>query len=210
MPDGDKVHPGLPSRYQKPYQQICEGQYSDAELARDVVRAIKEDVKDYGSQVIELADRIALHMQEIPSEPLLKATIDWSEQSRMIDWLGQQTKGNHRAIDLVVRSGKQLLQELRHDMSVGDLHREMHQRYLTNIYHARFEGRIPLAPSTKSVDYETVASKLADIRPHVDRELNAIAAQLYQHKDLSRLRLSRRPAPKHSIDLHTDLSSLGL
>lgn len=208
MPDGDKVHPKLSGRYQKPFQQICEGQYGDAELARDVVRALKKDVKVYGTKPIELADRIAQQLQQIPSEPLLHATVDWSEPSRMIDRLAQQTKGNQRAIELVVQSGKQLLHGLRYGRSVGDLRQEMHQRYLTNIYHANFEGRIPLASATNGVAHETVAAKLADIRPHVDREITALAGQLHR-KDVSRLRLRRRVGQKRSISLDMDLSSLG-
>lgn len=210
MPDGDKVHPKLAGRYQKPYQQICEGQYSDDELARDIIRALKKDIKDYGFKPLELADRIARQLQEIPCEPLLRATIDWSEQNRMIERLGQQTKGKQRAIDLMVQSGKQLLHELRHEVSVRDLHQDMHQRYLTNIYYANFEGRIPLAVSNNGVAYETVAAKIDALRPHLEREIAALAAQLHRRKDLSHLRLTRRSGTKRMIGLHTDLSSLGM
>ena len=48
MPDGDIVHVKLSRRYQKPYKQLCEGLYGDAELTRAVLRPLKQDLQDYG------------------------------------------------------------------------------------------------------------------------------------------------------------------
>lgn len=210
MPDGDKIHSRLSGRYQKPYLQICEGQYGAAELARDVARVLKRDLREYGSRPTECMARIAQELQQLPREPLLQATIDWSEQSRMIDRLAQQTKGNRRAIELVVQAGKQLLHELRYGRPVGNIDQALHERYVQNIYHANFEARIPLAPPPNGVPYETVAARLDDMRPHVEREIATLAAQLHRGKDPSDLRLHRRAKPSRSIDLHMDLSSLGL
>lgn len=210
MPDGDKIHSRLSGRYRKPYLQICEGQYGAAELARDVARALKKDLHEYGSKPTECVARIAQQLQQLPREPLLQITIDWSEQSRMIDQLAQQTKGNRRAIELVVQAGKQLLHELRYGRPVGNIDQELHERYVRNIYHANFEARIPLAPPPNGLPYETVTAKLHDIRPHMDREIATLAAQLHRRKDVAGLRLRRRAKSNRSIDLHMDLSSLGL
>jgi hypothetical protein len=50
MADGDKVHVHLARRYQKVYKQLCEGQYSNAELAHEVLRPLKQDLSDYGDE----------------------------------------------------------------------------------------------------------------------------------------------------------------
>ena len=90
MADGDKVHVNLTRRYQKLYKQLCEGQYSDAELAHEVLRPLKQDLQDYGDEPLQLIQQVATELNQIPAEPLLKQSVDWGEKSQSIDRCAQQ------------------------------------------------------------------------------------------------------------------------
>ena len=54
-----QVHANLARRYQKPYKQICEGQYGDVELTRAVLRPLKLDLQDYGDEPLKPLRNIA-------------------------------------------------------------------------------------------------------------------------------------------------------
>jgi hypothetical protein len=72
MPDGDKVHVKLAPRYQKVYMQLCEGHSGDAELAHEVLRPLKRDLRDYGDEPLKLLQQVTTELNQIPDEPLLK------------------------------------------------------------------------------------------------------------------------------------------
>lgn len=93
MPDGDRVHPRLAYHYQKPYKQICEGQFENKALAREVVRAMIKDIRKYGNDPITLIKRVADQLEQLPTKPHFAASIDWDEESRTIDKLSQQIYG---------------------------------------------------------------------------------------------------------------------
>jgi hypothetical protein len=104
MPAGDIVHVRLAPRYQKPYKQICEGRFGDAELAHSVLRPLMRDLKDYGDEPLKLIHQIATVLNQIPDEPLLKQLVDWSEKSQIIDRYAQQIDGRRTAMELAVKA----------------------------------------------------------------------------------------------------------
>jgi hypothetical protein len=130
MPDGDKVHARLAPIYQKVYKQLCEGQYGSEELAIEALRSIKKNIQNYGNGPLKLIEQVAAQLKQIPTEPLLREIIDWSEESTKVDKLAQQASGTKRAIDLVVKACKEQLQELRYGVYPQDLMFELTIRYI--------------------------------------------------------------------------------
>jgi hypothetical protein len=82
MADGDQVHVNLARRYQKLYKQICEGLNSNAELAHEVLRPLKQDLSAYGDEPLTLIQQVATELSQIPAEPLLKQSVDWGQKSQ--------------------------------------------------------------------------------------------------------------------------------
>jgi len=190
MPDGDKVHENLARRYQKPYKQLCEGQYSDAELARAVLRPLKRDLQDYGDEPIKLIQEVAGELSQIPQEPLLRQLVNWGELSQMIDRLAQHTYSDRTAIELAVQACQQQLQELRSSRCPHDLATEMLKKYGDAVYKASFEERVPLAQHYSGAAPSTVDARLQGMRGHVEQAIDNLAAQMIRNGSVTSLRTS--------------------
>jgi len=210
MPDGDKVHGNLAPRYQKPYKQICEGQYSAAEFAHAVLRPLKRDLQDYGDEPLKLIRQVATELHQIPDEPLLKQLVDWSEKSQIIDRCAQQMDGHRTAVELAVKACQQQLQELRYSGCLYDAAEEMSlsimREYVSAVYEANFEGRVPLAQHYNGVDQVTVDVRLQGMRVHVEQGIANFAAQMICNGSVTTLR--RPPMARSPIGLYDDLCEL--
>ena len=210
MPDGDKVHAHLAPIYQKVYKQLCEGQYGSEELAIEALRSIKKNIQNYGDGPLNLIEQVAAQLKQIPTEPLLREIIDWSEESTKVDKLAQQASGTKRAVDLVLKACKEQLQELRHGAYPQDLMFELTIKYLRNVYMSNFEKHIPLAKHYHGVSQATVDARLDCMWPHVDQGIVALAMQVVHKGSIHSLRLPRRPKLKCPIDLDADLSLIAV
>ena|SRR5437870_5669923 len=207
MPDGDKVHEHLARRYQKPYKQICEGQYIHAELARAVLRPLKQDLQDYGDEPLKLIQQVATELSQIPHESLLKQSINWSEKSQNIDQCAQQMDGHRTAMELAVKACQQQLQELRYSNCPHDMVAEMKRKYVSAVYEANFEGRVPLAQHYNGADQVAVDARLQGMRVHVERGIDNLVAQMMRKDSVTSLR--RPPMASAPIGLDDDLLKLG-
>ena len=207
MPDGDKVHENLAHRYQQPYKQICEGQYSDAELARAVLHPLKRDLQDYGDEPLKLIQQVATELSHIPQEPLLKQLVNWSEMSQMIDRFAQHMYSHRTAMELAVQACQQQLQELRSNSCPHDLAAEMLRKYGSTVYKANFEGRVPLAQHYNGADQSTVDARLQGMRGHVEQGIDSLVAQMMRNGSVTSLR--RPPMASASIGLNDDILNLG-
>ena len=210
MADGDKGHINLTRRYQKPYQQLCEGLSGDKELAHEVLRPLKRDLRDYGNEPLQLIQQVATELDQIPAEPLLKQSVDWGGKSQRIDRRAQQIDGHLKAIDLALQACQRQLQELRssicpHDLTKDDLTKEMYKKYISAVYKANFEERVPLAQHYNGVDQVTVDTRLKGMRIHVDQGIESFAAQMIRNGSVKHLR--RPPMTRPSIGIHDDLLS---
>jgi hypothetical protein len=210
MADGDKVHGKLPRRYQKLYKQICEGLYSDAELAHEALRPLKQDLSNYRDEPLTLIQQVASELSQIPAEPLLKQSVDWGEKSRRIERGAQQMDGHPRGMDLAVQACKQQLQELRggscpHDFTKDDLARERYKKYISAVYEANFAGRVPLAQHYNGADQATVDARLKGMRTHVEPGIEIFAAQMMRNGSTTLLR--RPPMTRRPINIDDDLLS---
>jgi hypothetical protein len=207
MPDGDIVHVNLPRRYQKPYKQICEGQYGAAELAHTVLRSFKQDLQEYGDAPLKLIQQVATELNQIPDEPLLKQLVDWGEKSQIIDRCAQQIYGRRTAMELAVHACQQQLQELRYSSCPHDFATEILRKYGAAVYEANFEGRVPLAQHYNGVAQATVDARLQDMRVHVEQGIDSFAAQMMRNGGVTALRCP--PMARAPIGLNDDLLNLG-
>ena len=210
MADGDKVHVKLARRYQKLYKQICEGLYSDAELAHEVLQPLKQDLRDYGDESLRLIQQVATELSQIPAEPLLKQSVYWGQKSQRIDRCAQQIDSRPRARELAVQACKQQLQELRsngcpHDLTKDDLTKKMYKKYISAVYEANFEERVPLAQHYNGIDQVTIDVRLKGMRIHVDQGIESFAAQMMRNGSVTPLR--RPPMIRPPIGIHDDLLS---
>ena len=210
MADGDKVHVNLTRRYQKPYQQVCEGQYGDKELAHEILRPLRRDLRDYGDEPLQLIQQVATELDQIPAEPLLKQSVNWGEKSQRIERRAQQIDGHLKALALAVQACQRQLQELRssiypHDLTKDDLTKEMYKKYISAVYKANFEERVPLAQHYNGVDQVSVDTRLKGMRIYVDQGVESFAAQMIHNGNVTPLR--RPPMTRPSIGIHDDLLS---
>lgn len=210
MPDGDRVHGHLAPIYQKVYKQLCEGQYGSEELAIEALRSIRRNIQDYGHGPIRLIEQVAEQLKQIPTEPLFKELVDWSEVFTKIDKLAQQAFGPKRAIELAVKACKEHVQELQQGECSSDVLFELTIKYLRNVYIANFEKHMPLAEHYTGVSQSTLDVRLDCMRPHVVQGIVALAMQVVRRGSIHSLQLPRRPKLKHPIDLDTDLSQIAV
>jgi hypothetical protein len=206
MPDGDIVHVNLPRRYQKPYKQLCEGQYGDVELTRAVLRPLKRDLQEYGDAPLKLIQQVATELNQIPDEPLLKQSINWAEKSKIIDGWAQRISGPRIAIALAVKACQQQLQELRYSSCAQDLTKEIYRKYVSSVYEANFEGRVPLPQHYNGVAHAAVDARLQGMRAHVEQGIDSFAAQMLRNSNVSSLRCP--PMARAPLGLHDDLLNL--
>src|SRR5215510_23333 len=203
MPDGDIVHVKLSRRYQKPYKQLCEGLYGDAELTRAVLRPLKQDLQDYGDAPLKLIQQVAAELNRIPDEPLLKQFINWADKSKSIDRCAQQISGRPTAMQLAVQACQQQLQELRYGSCAQDLTKEMYRKYVSVVYEATFEGRVPLPQHYNGIAQAAVDARLQGMRTYVEQGIDCFAAQMLRNGTVSSLR--RPPMARVTLGLYDDL-----
>jgi hypothetical protein len=177
MPDGDKVHENLAPRYQKSYKLLCEGQSSDAALAHEVLRPLKRDLQAYGDEPCKLLQQVATVLSQIPDEPLLQQCVDWGEKSQLIDRWACQISGHRTAMELAVQACKQQLQELRSSVCPHDLTKELYKKYVSAVYKANFEDRVPLAQHYNGTSQDTVDARLQGMRVHIEQGIDNFVAQ---------------------------------
>jgi hypothetical protein len=211
MPDGDIVHENLPRRYQKPYKQLCEGQRSAAELAHEALRPLKGDLRIYGDEPVKLIQQIATVLSQILNTPLLKQSVDWRGQSQIIDRCAQQIDGHRTGMELAVKACKQQLQELRYKScsydSVEEMSLAIMRKYVSAVYEANFEERVPLAQQHyNGVAQMTVDARLQGMRVYVEQGIEHFAAQIIHNDSVTTLR--RPPMSRRSIGLDDDLCGL--
>ena len=94
MPDSDRVHAGLSYRYQKTYQQLCEGYMSPEELAHNVQTPLKKDIQDYGDGPINFIKQVGGQLEEKTSTPMDKLLIDYDAESQNIESRAQKVQGD--------------------------------------------------------------------------------------------------------------------
>jgi hypothetical protein len=206
MPDGDHFHQKLPNRYKSVYKQICAENRAASyeELAAEVLRGLRHDFTRYGNKPLEMIRQAVKQMEQLPSGPLFKSTIEWGQESQKLDKITQQLGGGYIS-NLAIEACKMQLQEIRGKGSPQDLLSTTIEKYFQNVYEARFEGRLPLAEHYNNVSQLYVDKEVAAMRPHILNGLRDFAEQVAKKGRIGKLRLSPVLRIKPKIDLETNL-----
>jgi hypothetical protein len=167
------------------------------------LRPLKRDLKDYGAAPLTLLQQVTTMLSQIPDEPLLKQSVDWGEKSRLIDRWARQISGHRIAVALAVRACKQQLQELRSSTCPHDVTKELYKKYVSEVYKANFEGRVPLAQHYNGTSQDIVDARLQGMRAHVEQGMDNFVAQMMRNGSVTSLR--RRPMARRPIGLNEDL-----
>jgi hypothetical protein len=208
MPDGDKVHAYLPQRYQKVYQQVCEGYLSEEELSYEVSQPLIKDIQQYGDTPIQLIAQVAGRLEQVPTGPLFKGSDYWAQMSQEIDNIAQQQAYgcNRRGLDLAIEGCKEKLLDLRSGEHPGHLRREIIQNYLRKVYLSNCEERVPLSQQHHgNVSQEIVNKRLKGMRPHLEKRITVLSRKLAQKGTVNSLNPSSLRRSKPSIGMYDNL-----
>jgi hypothetical protein len=210
MPDGDIIHPTLSPRYYSLYEQVCEGHSDEDALAREALRCLKKDVKDFGDGPIHLIEQEVAVFEHIATQLQQAEGVDWAQERRKIKELAQGADGEKRALAHVIKACEQQLRDLQIEQHycIRSSHFlvDITRRYLLNIYDAHFAGKVEQSRQHyNQADRQYVLTRLADMRPSVIKGLEYLSEQIARRNDVQVLRLPPRPKHMRMIDLKTDL-----
>lgn len=210
MPDGDIIHPTLSPRYYHLYEQVCEEHADEETLAREALKCLKKDLKDFGNGPIHLIAREAAIFESIATQLQQGQIIDWVQERRKIKGLAQSADGEKRAIALVIKACEQQLRDIQIERSYGVSSShflvDITRKYLLNIFDAHFAGKVEQSRQHyNQADRQYVLARLVDMRPSVIQGLEYLAEQIARRNDVQVLRLLPHSKHMRMIDLNTDL-----
>jgi hypothetical protein len=211
MPDGDRVHEGLAWIYQKPYMQICDGQFGNEVLAYDLVLAVYKDVRKDGDKLLSFLQQTAEQCDRIQNS-LLFEDIDWQEEIDRVEVLKRRMDVNRRMRNLAEDACKEQLQELRYGISSSDLFVSLLSKYMWNVCRANFWEKIPLTPSQyQGVSPDYISERLEEMRPSINLRILQYAEQIERH---GTFRIPQQP-PRHyseteNLTIDTNVFTIGI
>ena len=211
MPDGDRVHEGLAWIYQKPYMQICDGQFGNEVLANDLVLAVYKDVRKDGDKLIPFFQQTAEQCYRIQSSRLFEA-IDWKQEIARVEKLKRRIDMNRRMRNLAEDACKEQLQELHIGISSSDFYVSLLTKYMWNVCRANFWERIPLTPSQyQGVSQEYIYERLEEMRPSINSRILQYAEQIERH---GTFHIPQQP-PRHfskagKVTIDTNVFTIGV
>lgn len=207
MPDGDIIR-GLGRLYKGAYEDLCEEVADIDDCAYSLKKALKKDIQNMGSISVALARSMGASIDQM-SQAVggFHHAMDWATLSLQFDRLAQQTEGSPYVKELVLRAGKLVLGDLRHndekDMSLSSS--LILQRYMTEVYEARFKESIPLISEHNGIaNPAVVLEKLSHVEPIVLVEIEKWVKKAIKEGSVQKIRLSPRPQSQR-IDLDQDL-----
>jgi hypothetical protein len=206
MPDGDRVHSHLRGFYKKPYKMLCEGVARPEECARIVLDVLRSDLK----QIAKVPFLLARNISDLLSQKIgpLEFSNDFAAAgiSRQIDELIRQVDGPSREKELISRTSKTVLNDLRHgrEMDASNVQLAIFNRYIRDKYDAEFKERIPLSNDHHhGVSHSELMRRLEALEPYLDLGFHKFAQTAIKDQNLDNLRLPRQF--RREINLDEDL-----
>ncbi|MCL5997144.1 MAG: hypothetical protein M1546_13975 [Chloroflexi bacterium] len=205
MPDGDRIHPTLPRRYEHAYKQVCEGHFSPDELAYRTLKPLAQDLKEYGDGPIRFIKGLADELCQIPREPMLRATYDWDGMRTRFRKQARFASGGTRAIEIAILAGERMLNQVRFGEREEVTYACLVKEYATGVYRARFVDCVPLVPRQNDANHGAVVEMLEAMNPHIERGIDAFTAQIIKSDGVDKLRRPSRA--KDPVSLDEDLTA---
>ena len=209
MPDGDRVHSGLRSRYQKPYKILCEGAASSKECARSLLESLRKDLQDYGKLPLLLAGDIADRFSQIIGPLEISNQVEWARISSDLEEMAQKVGGPLNAKELMIRAGKSVLNDIRYgrEVETNNMQATIYERFIHEVFESEFKERIPLPLSLEhhaGVSHGVLESRVEAMEPYVDSGIQQFARAAIQNQSLEKLPLPRRQL-RRDIELNENL-----
>src|SRR5689334_18781977 len=120
MADGDEIHEKLPRRYLNNYRDICapDSGFNPEDNAHDLARTIGKDANNYGNPPINfMRDCVEKVFDKLPSQPLLRQSVNYASIQRQIDQMARRHFGNEQGMDLAKRAVRNAVEDYRHEVS---------------------------------------------------------------------------------------------
>lgn len=210
MPDGDRVHPELTGRFQKPYKMLCEGYFDNEIIAEAILKPCKKNLQIYGNEPIAFIKRAAEYISNLNTKAKVGVNINWGQAQKDLETFMRQTPGNKRGLNLAWQAAKQELHTVRHGLSSINTEVAITEKYTQQAYKSDFENRIPLVPRHyNDVSPAVLADKITAVRPDVEKGLRRFASQLVEKGDINKLRLGPTSKPKEPPSAETSIFSIG-
>ena len=211
MPDGDVVHEGLARIYQKPYMQICDGQFGSRVLADELILAVWKDVRKDGDKLLPLFQQTAEQCDRIQSSRLFQ-DIDWQQEIEHVEERKRRIYVDRRVRNLAENACKEQIRELRIGIPSSNFYVGILVKFMWNVCRANFWERMPLTPSQyQGVSLEYVYERLEEMHPFINSRIFQYAEQIDRH---GTFHILRQP-PRHSgdngnITIDTDVFTIGV
>jgi hypothetical protein len=207
MADGDIVHNRLGRIYQKPYKVLCEGKASTGECARDVMNALRQDLKKKGDLPIKLAQYMGEKLHQVLVASAGNSSVDWSTLNRDLEKIVQRVDGWTDLKELTLRAGKKVLHDLRYGLvtSIHNPSATILQQYINEVYESGFKECIPLTSEHHAgVNEATLARRIENIQSDLCHAISIWAKKADLDGSMANLRLPPRPQI-NKVDLDEDL-----
>ena len=193
MADGD-IFRKLQRVYIKSYKGLCEGKATIAECARSIMKALKLDIKIKGDLPIILALKMGEMLTQILDEVNVNTSVNWGSVNKEIEKIVQQVDGLHHVKELILRAGKQFIQEIRHgyreEINMSSASEVILGNYMNEVYESGFKGCILLIDNHHAgIDSVTLERKIKEIQPEVMSVISNWAKKAITDKNLGKLRL---------------------
>ncbi len=189
MPDGDVVYYGVGRGYAGAYNELCEGYFSDEHVAGTIAKALRKSLKRYGNQPVTL---VIQTFADVSSAASSGVVIQPVQESYQIDETARQLMGHRRGTPLAADASKeyvmQVSQGIGHTVTVVSVLRG----YVSRVLQADFYEHLPLLNHHNDVAPEIIDQRLEKVRPHLDAEIERIAAHIAKTGRVDRLRKEPR------------------
>lgn len=212
MPDGDRHHPALGLKYQKPYLQLCEGVRRPDDLSRDVARRLKRDLElDYPR--VDEGLRAVIQRLELITDSLAAMApdlVDWREMSLEMRRIVSGTSGRKRDDELVVRAAQKLLCDMEAGCAPQNVAVEVRQEFVRGFYASRFGDVVATPGGLPDVPPRVLEERLRALDAHIGPQLDEFGVQLSRAEQGERARLRMLPRRVERIESLNDLESIGM
>lgn len=182
--DCDYLVKGLGRRWAKPFVQLCQWKLPVTSIVERHLRALKGQLERYGDPPVSICQAFGSWREIDPEE---QTTIH--ERLAYLDHVVYQSTGEKRANALARRAC--LLHVIRNGYPVEGTRFAVTQSYVEVVYKADYEELVRQSRVQHGypVTPDMLRGRLHDIRPHVEEGISYFARQLYQHGEVSKLRL---------------------
>ena len=211
MPDGDLVHEGLTRVYQKPYIQICDGQFGDEDIAKELGDAVWKDVRKSCDGLLPFFQEVAARCEWIQGN-LMFENIDWQQEIDHIEEQKRRIYMDRRLRTLAEDACKEQINELQHGMSSSThFYTDILAKFMWNVCRANFQEKIPATASHyNGVSLEYIYERLETMRPCITLRISQYAEAIQRH---GTFHISKQPAwsagNSEAITIDTDVFSIG-